>query len=53
MTKKSLQIFLADESREIFWEKVNLGKFSGESEIFLEIGRKSGTEGNASLPQRG
>jgi len=29
---------LADENRNIFWEKVKVGKFSTESENFLEIG---------------
>jgi len=34
-----------------FWENVKLVKFSMESKKFLEIGRKSKTGGNASLPQ--
>ena len=37
----------------IFGEKVKLGKFSTESEIFSETEGKSETEGNASLPQVG
>jgi len=44
---------LADESRKNFG-KIKLGKFSAESEIFLENREgESETEGNASLPQRG
>jgi len=35
-----------------FREKMKLGKFSTESENFLELGKKSKTEGNATLPQR-
>ena len=34
-------------------KKVKLGKFSMESEKFSEIGGKSETEGNSSLPQGG
>src|SRR6218665_2959614 len=44
---------LADENRNFFSEKVTFGKFSTESEIFSETGRKSETEGNASLPLGG
>jgi len=36
---------------KFLWEKVKLGKFSTESEHFLEIGGNLKQEGNASLPQ--
>jgi len=35
------------------WEQMKLGTFSMESEKLSEIGAKSETEGNASLPQGG
>jgi len=35
----------------ILWEKVKLGKFSTDSQKISEIGWKSKTEVNASLPQ--
>jgi len=38
---------------KFFGEKVKFGKFPTESEKFSEIGRKSETGGNASLPQGG
>jgi len=45
---------LADESQEIFREKVKLLKFSRKSEHFSEIGGKSETGGkNASWSQGG
>ena len=47
MKKRSSEI-LADESQEIFWEKIKLLKFFWKSENFSEIGGKSETEGNAS-----
>jgi len=38
---------------DFFLEKVKLVKLPMASEKFSEIGKKSKTEGNASLPQRG
>ena len=52
MTKKRSSEILADENQKTFVEKVKLGKFYTESEnFFREIGGKSETGGNASLPQ--
>ena len=54
MTKKKRSSeILADESQEIFREKVKLYKFFRKSENFSEIGGKSETGGNASWSQRG
>jgi len=53
MTKEEVIRNLADENRKIFREKVKLGHISMESEKFSEIGGKSETEGNASLPKWG
>src|SRR6218665_2027734 len=38
MTKKKSSEMLADENREMFREKVQILKFSSESEIFSKIG---------------
>ena len=43
---------MADEYREMFWEKVKLGKCFTESEIFFGNRREILNRGNASLPQR-
>ena len=51
MTIKRLSEILPDETREIFGEKVQLGKFSTESEKFVANRGKSKTGGNASLPR--
>jgi len=52
-TEKSQKKLLADENRNFFGEKVYMQKISTESEKCSEIGRKSETEGNASLPLGG
>jgi len=52
MTKKRSSEILADKNhRKFFSEKVNLAKFSPESEKFSKIGGKSETWGNAPLPR--
>ena len=50
MTKKTSSEILADENRIISLDMVKLGKFSTESENFLEMG-KILKQRNASLPQ--
>ena len=44
---------MSDENREIFLEKVKLGKFSTESEMFFEIRGKSETEGKCIIASGG
>ena len=45
MTKNGHEKFWRMKIEKYFWEKVKLGKFSTESEKFVEIGGKSETGG--------
>ena len=44
---------MADENREIIWERVKLKKFPRESENFLEIAGKSETRGKCIIASEG
>ena len=53
MTKKRSSEILPDENGKSFQEKVKLGKFPTESEIFSEIGGKSETERKCIIASEG